>query len=200
MMNKTLLLWIALCLMTFACTEPESDTGNEPVIDESVDETSSDTTDDQDSTDEQTATSVCASDEDCAPLIVFARSGGICAPPSICGHNLAVYSHGYAFLSGYSTEEVGMDATASQEVVDQLISLMEAVDWATVQDGYGECCNAHWDGQDDYLTMHLCEGVVREIRVSVREEAPQAILDLLDYQQTIRDSITAPTSGDACVQ
>lgn len=67
-------------------------------------------------------------------------------------------------------------------------------------EGYGDCCNAHFDGSDAYVTLYV-DGVARpEVRVSDLQAAPEPLARLVSRLSTAGRSLRERNAvGPQCV-
>eukprot|EP00039_Didymoeca_costata_P018311 m.333003 g.333003 ORF g.333003 m.333003 type:complete len:1046 (+) comp17044_c0_seq1:127-3264(+) len=112
-------------------------------------------------------------DSPCAPDVMVTSTGGMCIGGS-CDTSMIV-SGGLKYFS-YS----GLMRKNEGAIPDDMSALMKAalakVDVDSLQDGYGKCCNAHFDGSDQYFTFfNKKTGTSKTIRISNFDEAPKSL-------------------------
>ena len=136
---------------------------------------------------------------DCPVRLQVRESGGMCPNGGCFQETELVGDHFLVFDD--QTPDSPFRSIMAPAALRDLEALMAQVDPATLEDGYGPCCNAHFDGSDTYVTFFDAGVAGREVRISTRDDAPDALLELADALgaagRALRDA--APADGPACV-
>ena len=118
------------------------------------------------------------------PRIAIEFTGGRCLNGA-CFSRTELTSDGViSFHSNTVHAEGSPDQPLTREVTDAELERIErvlnALDPAALEDGYGNCCNAHVDGSDTFVSFFGADGgELRKVRISKRVEAPPVLLELV---------------------
>jgi hypothetical protein len=96
----------------------------------------------------------------------------------LCRTVIAV-SPGYIHLDdeGPSTP---LDGSLSPEAMAAIETMLARLDPAALEDGYGPCCNAMFDGSDSFITFPARDGrPERTVRLSQADGAPRELVELV---------------------
>ena len=136
-------------------------------------------------------------------------------PPTGCGTRVTVRSDGGLCMEGACfrrTELVGTgwlvhdDETAATPVYGKLSgeplwlvdALLRELDPGALQDGYGDCCNSHFDGSDTYVAFFEGGVQTREVRVSDQNLAPARLGRLIETLASAGVALVEQGDGSRC--
>ena len=122
-------------------------------------------------------------DTGCRPLVKVRSDGGLCMYGA-CYTEILVREDGYLFADD-ETSFSPREATLEAATLEELGTLLAAIDVPGLADGYGDCCNAWADGSDTYVHFYDEAGApLRIVRISRNDEAPAALIDLVSAVST----------------
>jgi hypothetical protein len=130
----------------------------------------------------------------CAVRVASIVSGGLCRDGG-CRRELQVLGGDHLVADdeepappayGMLSDDVGGgDSTNSinRAVIDAALGELASM---ALEDGYGDCCNAEFDGSDQYIQLYE-EGAEapREVRISDPEQAPEALRRLAELLDSL---------------
>ncbi len=137
----------------------------------------------------------------CARRLVLRTDGGLCMDGA-CFREVRVGAGGYLFVDD-ETPFTPRDDALSAEWTAVFEAVLAAVDTESLEPGYGDCCNAYFDGSDLYVTFFGPGATERTTRISDGSLAPPELRTLVDFvmeaaEPRLADAPENPADFAAC--
>ena len=131
---------------------------------------------------------------DCGTLVSFHLEGGLCEFGP-CRFDFKVLDGGHVTAESDNYEVGPRDGRLDPELYAEVVALLADLDVDSLEDGYGECCEADSDGSDVYVTFYNHGPPTRTVRVSDRQRPPAALRRLVELGERGRALVLAPRAG-----
>ena len=116
----------------------------------------------------------------CSVLVRLEEHGGLCEHGP-CFTNIQVQGDGVILVDN-EQPDTPIDDELGDNVLAGILSLLDRIEPAELQDGYGACCNAICPiascGSDTYITFYDTGRPVRRVRISAPNLAPEPLATL----------------------